>query len=157
MKEINLTKGYVAIVDDEDYERVNQFQWTVTITPSGSAYSFRTDYSSGGKKTIYMHRFVANTPDDLTCDHINHNTLDNRKENLRNCSHQDNMLNRKISPSNTSGFKGVSRYNGKWYAKVSKGKKIVFRKSFPTKIEAAHAYDKVAKEVFGEFANLNFI
>lgn len=90
--EIALTHGLTAIVDSDDYEMLNQFKWYV----NKDGYAARAK----GNGTTYMHRLVAKTPEGMHTDHINHNKLDNRKENLRICSHAENMVNRKGSDGN---------------------------------------------------------
>ena len=91
MKEIILTQGKVALVDDEDYEMINKFKWF-----------FHTGYAStnitekGRQRTIKMHRYILNAQKGFMVDHINHNTIDNRKENLRISTNQQNLFNQKI-------------------------------------------------------------
>ena len=86
MKEIPLTRGKFALVDDEDYEWLSQWKW----------YCSTTGYAVRGCKNriLYMHREIAKTKPGMLTDHINRNKLDNRKENLRFCSHRENMKNR---------------------------------------------------------------
>ena len=157
MKMIQLSKqGHkrkgkqVALVDDEDFERINKWRWHV----NSSGYAVRKDYNNG-KKTTLMHRVVLNAPDGMDVDHINHNTLDNQKSNIRICTNNENMRNRKTPKHNTSGYKGVVLDSDrvKWKAVVAN--RIIGR--FDTKEDAARAYNKKAKEQFGEFAKPNFI
>lgn len=94
MKEIPLTRGYVALVDDEDYNWLNQWKWCA----DGNGYATR---SVGGKRTqkkLYMHRLVNKTPEGLQTDHINRNRCDNRKENLKAVTPKENQQNK---PSTT--------------------------------------------------------
>lgn len=94
----------------------------------------------------------------MQTDHINGNTLDNRKENLRICSIAENGRNRKIQKNNTSGYSGVSYMKGvcKWQATICVNKNKIYLGVFETAEESARAYDSAAKEYFGEFARLNF-
>jgi hypothetical protein len=93
MKEIKLTKGKTAIVDDEDFDRLSQYKWQFAVI----GYARRTVYVKGkkGRQTLYMHRDILATPSDMFTDHINGNRLDNRKENLRVCTQAENNRNRR--------------------------------------------------------------
>jgi len=159
MKEIQLTKGYVAIVDDEDYEELSKHKWYAQ-TKRFVQYAKRACYKNGDQITISMHRIITNCPDGMQVDHINHNGLDNRKENLRICTNQENSRNQMKHISTTLGmvkgvviskcikskpYKARIRYNGK-------AKDIGY---FATIEEAALAYDKKALELFGQYAQLN--
>jgi flagellar basal body rod protein FlgC len=106
-----------------------------------------------------MHRLIMNTPDGMDTDHINSNGLDNRRQNLRICTHAENLANRKKQISNTSGYKGVSwdKSCKKWAANISICGKYKKLGRFTDLVEAARAYDAAAKEVYGEFAKPNFI
>lgn len=143
-KIIPLTKGYYVKVDNEDFEKLKDIPWCYT---NGYAYS--------GLKGL-MHRYIMNTPEDMETDHINHDTLDNRKNNLRICTRSENMANT-FSRGGSSKYKGVHwvEREKRWYAQLPKNGKT-FLGSFLTEEEAAKAYDKRAKEVYGEFAKLNF-
>lgn len=107
MKEIKLTKGYVAIVDDDDFEYLSQFKWCF----SGSGYAIRKlpKYECGGEnRWVYMHRVIAKPKEDEVVDHINRNRMDNRRSNLRVLNNQSlNALNKDISKKNKTGAKGV--------------------------------------------------
>ena len=92
MKEISLTKGLVAIIDDEDFERVSRYKW-VSLKNKRTVYASRSSDLKGGKKTMYMHRFIMNPPSDMQVDHINGDGLDNRRVNLRVCTQSQNLKN----------------------------------------------------------------
>jgi HNH endonuclease/AP2 domain len=155
MKEIKLTQGKFAIVDDEDFERVNQYKWCFQ-----QGYALRGQWIKGEKitKIIGLHRFIMNPKKDEFIDHINGNGLDNRKENLRIVTKQQNAFNSNKPITNTSGYKGVSffRRDKKWRAVIKLNQKYVHIGYFDDKITAAKAYDKKAKELFGNFAKLNY-
>ena len=148
MRNITLTKGKYAIVDDDDFERVSQFKWHFGTR----GYAIRRECKS--KRQIYMHRFIMNFPE-MDIDHKNQDKLDNQKSNFRLCSDLGNSRNRKAPITNTSGYKGVSWVpsRGRWVAYCQE-KQIGY---FRTKEEAANAYNKKAHELFGEFAHLNEI
>ena len=104
-----------------------------------------------------MSRFILNTPKGKHTDHINHDTLDNRKCNLRICTVAQNSFNRKLSVRNTSGYKGVSwnKELKKWYASIKFQYKSYSLGLFSNKIDATIAYNMAAKKYFGEFAYIN--
>jgi len=154
MKQIELTQGQYAIIDDEDFDELNQYNWCFS-----HGYAVRGVAISQGKyKTQYMHRFVTNCPDGFDVDHINHNTLDNQKSNLRVCSNSENRRNQKVRTyAKTSRFKGVSFYkrDGNWRAQIECNNKNKYLGYFANEIDAAIAYNNAAIELFGEFALLN--
>ena len=154
MKEIPLTKGYVAIVDDEDYEELSRRKWYC----GSHGYAIRSSSSNAKRKTVLMHRELMGNPLGFEIDHIDHNILNNQKSNLRVCTHSDNKQNRPSPRHNTSGYKGVifDKRSKKWYAKIGWLLSSKHLGTFATAEDAAHAYDKKAKELFGEFACLNF-
>lgn len=143
-KEIKLTKNKVALIDDEDFEFLNQFKWYFN-----TGYAMRRNK----KQTILMHRVINNTPDGMETDHINRKKLDNRRINLRSCTNQQNQMNSSKMINTTSKYKGVCWHinNKKWQVNIQ-NKYLGY---FKSELEAAKAYDKAAKELFGEFARLN--
>jgi hypothetical protein len=154
-KEIELTKGYVTLIDDDVYEELNKYKWHYH-----EGYALRMErVSKNRRRYIRMHRVIMNTPDGMEPDHINGNSLDNRKSNLRNCTHAENSCNSKIQINNTSGYKGVSwnKLRKKWSVKVVKNQEHIFLGLYTDKKEAVMVYNKNAKEMFGEFARLNSI
>ena len=142
--------GKYAIIDEEDFDKIKNHTWRVL--QNGYAVC-QSNY-----KTVYMHRVIMNTPKNMATDHINHNRLDNRKINLRVCTQLQNNYNTKCDRNNKSGFLGVSycKRDDKWVAHIQLNYKQMNLGSFPSKEEAAKTYDNKAKELFGEFANLNF-
>ncbi len=158
MKEIKLSQGKVALVDDEDFEYLNQFKW-FAHKARGIYYADRHSPRSHYKRTfIRMHREILKLKDSrIMVDHINHNGLDNRRENLRSCTNQQNGMNRKSVKNSSSEFKGVSWHsvNKNWLVQIQKGKDKFYLGYFSSETDAARAYNKKAQELFGEFANLN--
>lgn len=156
-KMIPLTQGKFASVDDEDYEVLSRWKWYAYRRPEEEIYyAARNDWSSGKKKTIWMHREIMKTPKNQNCDHIHHDTLDNRKSQLRNCTPSQSSMNRRKTNKNTSGYKGVFRNGNNWRVQIKKDGELVVNKTFVKIIDAARAYDKFASEYFGEYASLNF-
>ena len=156
MRKIKLTQGKIALVDDEDYERVNQYKWYASSYP----YAQRKK----DKSTQSMHRFILELSDPkISVDHINHNGLDNRRENMRICSQSENLRNRNKSENLSSKYKGVyfSRHAQKFKAQIQwkKNKKHIskYLGYFDSEESAAIAYNVAAKKYFGEFAKLNEI
>lgn len=160
MREIALTQGQVAIVDEEDYERVSAFKWHAwKAGNSRTYYASRTiSYVDKGKRIyqkIFLHRFVMNTEDKSTfVDHVNHEGLDCRKSNLRAATQMQNLWNRRKISLCSSMFKGVYLHKtGKWVARLGK----MYLGIFSSEQEAAYAYNRSASEKYGQFALLNVI
>ena len=161
MKEIQLTQGKVAIVDDEDFERISQYKWYATCEKRRKKqvfYAQRMSSINGKRISIKLHRFIMNNPADFQIDHKNGNGLDNRKSNLRLATAYQNHQNIIYLKPSASGFRGVYPIkNGKRFeAKISAYGKNYFLGCFNAPEEAARAYDRKAKELHGEFAVLNF-
>lgn len=161
MQKVPLTQGLFALVDDEDFERVSQFKWCV-IRSHGIPYARHTDYAQGRRKPkrVWMHKFVLNTEQPV--DHIEGDTLDNRKEKLRLCTRNQNAQNRiRNRTKKASKFKGVFiRNDGKcrarpWYVMIWYDAKPHYVGCFKTDEEAARAYDAEAVKRFGAFARPN--
>lgn len=152
-KLIPLTQGQFAIVDADDYERLSQHKWCAFKVGNG-CYARR--HSAG--KTTYMHHEVINVPAGMVCDHINHNTLDNRRCNLRACTYSQNAHNRLPCEHGTSKYKGVcwDKNNLKWKASICYQYDVIHIGYYDYEEDAAIAYDDMAIELFGEFACLNF-
>lgn len=156
--EIPLTQGYVALVDDEDYDRVNQFKWSAHVQ-SHTVYAVRSLPRINGKQPFErMHRFILDAPDGMEVDHKNGNGWDNTRANLRLATRAENRRNKRRSRNNTSAFIGVywDKDRNKWRAKVNVNRKQMYAGLFDSPEEAARARDKLALELHGEFAMLNF-
>lgn len=156
-KEVALTQNYAAIVDDEDYERVIQYNWhcakRLTTIYAGSRIR------DVDKKETYvlMHRFIMNAPKGVEVDHINGNGLDNQSHNLRFATHQENTRNQ----HRKRGFKGIAeqsfnQYRKRFWSSINVGKARITLGFYDNEMAAACAYDYAAVEYFGEFACLNF-
>ncbi len=159
-RRIPLTRGKFAIVDAEDYPRLSQYTWFAEGTDK-NCYAVRKENG----KSIKMHREIMNAPDHLVVDHIDHNGLNNRKENLRVCTFAENCRNIKGRSLNygrngrkTSKYKGVHRNKRikKWAAQITCDNKTYHLGYFTDETAAAKAYDKAAKKYHRKFASLNF-
>lgn len=163
-KKIKLTQGKHAIVDDEDFERLSQYKWYY----HHEGYAVRNSKENMRRRLISMHRIINNTPDGKVTDHINGDKLDNRKSNLRSCTHAENARNSKLRSDSSSGMKGVYKIIKKskytyWCGRVTgvrNGKqKVLCIKHFPFtdegKLQAAKWYNEQVKIHFREFAKLN--
>jgi hypothetical protein len=161
MKEIALSGkkgiGKIALVDDEDFDQLNKHRWCC----NGAGYACRgVNLGKGKVKPIFMHREIICTPQGMCTDHVDGDKLNNQKSNLRICNQSQNSLNRNRQSTNTTGYKGVSirkrnKYK-KFRAHLSAYGKQYDVGLFHTAIEAAKAYDTKAREIFGEYARLNF-
>ena|SRR3990167_11191769 len=163
MIKIPLTQNKFALVDDEDFDKVNQYKWCFSRhTKKNFGYAGRkVQISWDGKKQIskhiLMHRVIMNAPKGLDIDHINHNTLDNRKSNLRVCTRSQNFQNAELRSDNTSGYKGVTfdKRRQKWVGRIGVYGKRIIKHGFVSSGEAAQWYNEQAKLYFKEFARFN--
>jgi hypothetical protein len=151
-KYIPLSSGKFAIVDDEDYEWLNETKWA----DDSNGYAVRK--VKGKKTTEKMHRLVLNAKDGEVVDHINRIPWDNRKENLRIATVRQNSANKGHYSTNKSGYKGVAVYsNGRWTAQITVNYRKIHLGVFECKHEAAFVYNEAAVKYFGEYAKLNEI
>lgn len=149
MREIALgRRGWAALVDDEDYERIAAHKWHCRA----DRYVVRWNENHSGR--IRLHREVLGFPDARFIDHANGDPLDNRRANLRICTAADNARNSKAVAGKL--IKGVQLINGRWRARIRINGHLTHIGSFTREWEAALAYDRAAREHFGEFACLNF-
>lgn len=151
MKTVKLTKGYSAVVDDIDFDRVNALKWYATIGRSGNVYAVRKTAQS----YISMHCFILGI--EKGADHRDGDGLNNQRSNLRRASSLQNNRNRRKRKSGSSRFKGVSwhKQDRLWRVRIKvRGKEILIG-LFEDEILAALQYDKVARKLFGRFAHLN--
>ena len=157
MKEIPLTQGQVALVDDEDFNRVSVFKWLASRNRR-TFYARRFFREPGGScKSISLHRFILAPLPGFQVDHISGNGLDCRRANLRLVDQSENGVNRRPELGCSSRYKGVSWDSEKqrWRPVIKVHGKRIRLGSFKSELEAARAYDEAAKNAFGEFARLN--
>ena len=157
MKEIQLSgKGeHIALVDDEDFEALNKFTWRAQ-KQKNIFYAIRIFAVNGKKFRVRMHCAIMNRKG---IDHIDHDGLNNQKNNLRFCTNSENSMNRRKRVNCTSIYKGVyfSKAAGKWQAYIMINGKHIHLGLFASEADAAKAYNTKAVSLFREFANLNII
>lgn len=160
MMELRAYDGTSFLIDDEDYDLVSKYKWYIhTNTYKNKKRITLIAYSrrNGKKTTIKLHRLILGLTDpSVLCDHINGNTLDNRRSNLRPCTPGQNMFNQRKQSNTKFKYKGVA------YASKNKVRAEIYFQGtrtiigyYYTQEQAALAYNEKAKELFGEFANLN--
>ena len=156
MKRIPLTRGKYAIVDDADYEWLNQWKWH-SLKGNSTWYVSRSKRKGNKVKNYLMHREILRTPKEKVSDHINGDGLDNRRSNLRICTQAQNSMNKNSSRNTSSKFKGVTfhKQTGKWQSQIETEGKMYYLGYYDDERRAALEYNKKAKEFFGEFAKLN--
>ena len=154
MKEIKLTQGKTAIVDDEDFKELSKFKWYCNHGYAVRCIALET----GRQKTAWMHTAIMGEQKGLEIDHINGNPLDNRKENLRHVTHAQNQCN-SIARGGSSKYKGVcwKKERGKWFVQIQKNGKRCHLGYYKTEQDAAIAYNEAALIHFGAYARLNVI
>ena len=157
-REIELTQGKVAIVDDDDYEELSQYHWYAYRDKRTSKfYAARSIPTKPNKTAISMHRHIMGLErgDSRTVDHKNvEATLDNRRSNLRIATRANNTANRgKFMKGTSSQYKGVSKHGNGWVAGIGYGDKDIYLGKYSTEYEAHLAYCRAALKYHGEFAN----
>lgn len=158
MRKIKLTKDQFAIVDDDDYEKLNKFKWYADVRPAINNYYARRDIVIDGKiKRYYMHRVIMNCPDNMVIDHIDHNPLNNQKNNLRIVTQQQNTINKRIQSNNSSGYAGLSfrKDTKKWKTRITFNGKEIALGCFILKCQAVKARKEAEEKYFGEYAYNN--
>jgi hypothetical protein len=146
--------GRFVKVSEQDYPLLSTFKWF--LTPAGTGYAGRTQRLSGRNQMVLMHRMILGLKagDGKHCDHINGDTLDNCRGNLREVSHSQNMQNRSLNRNNRSGVKGVSwdTQKRKWRATIQVEGKTRYLGRFDDLDEAGRAYQQAARRLFGDFS-----
>ena len=153
-----LTRGYEAIVDEADGLRFQHQKWCATTTRSGHTYAMRRERDEDGtRRPVMLHRAVMNAPSGMDVDHINGDTLDCRRANLRLATRSQNTANRHRATKAVSQLRGVTKNNrgDKWRAMITLNRRRILLGSFETKELAAAAYNAAAERLFGEFASPN--
>lgn len=153
MKRIPLTKGYEALVDDADYETLLRHRWSATVSKPGYVYAVTRIEG----KSVRMHRLLMGAGAREVVDHVNHNTLDNRRSNLRIVSQRQNTYNARPQRGSASKYKGVHASTDKWVARIKDpaSGKCLHLGRFDSEIEAAMAYNHAAQRLQGDCAYIN--
>jgi hypothetical protein len=159
-RKIPLTQGQFAIVDDDDFEKLAGYKWAA-MKNGRNFYASRTVKLKDGRHrqvNIQMHRKILNAPKDALVDHINHNGLDNRRANLRFVTSRQNSWNVRKRHGCSSKYKGVhlQKRDGKWLANIICRGERFYLGCFDDEQSAAKAYDEKAKQLFKDYAVLNF-
>lgn len=148
---IQLTQNKSTIVDEKVYDYLNQFKWYYD-----NGYAKRKVSTNGKQKTIYLHRFLMGLYSNKEVDHINGDTLDNRKSNLRVVNKKQNAMNSKKRKNTSSIYKGVFKHDNKrWRAQITVHGKRIHLGLFNKEKLAARKYNIAAKQYFGQYAKLN--
>lgn len=157
MKEIKLTKNKTALIDDADYLLISHHKWC-TLQTRRKYYAVSNIKTTMGAKLIRMHIFLLGKKAGFEIDHINNDSLDNRRSNLRHVTRAQNQYNRSSATRGSSKFKGVSKRKGRKYEAYIQhnrvGKHLGY---FHTELEAASAYNDAARKLFGKYACLNVL
>lgn len=155
MKEIPLTQGQVALVDDDTYAELVKRKWYASYDPDTNGYRAYTTIKG---RNVLMSRFILGVHGGQLVDHIDHNALNNQVGNLRLATRAQNAMNQRKRPTATSPYKGItwSKAVRKWQAQIMHNYKHIFLGYHTDAKEAALAYDRKARELFGEFACCNF-
>lgn len=152
-----LGKQRFALVDTDVFDRVNQWNWSVSARAAKGRkpYAHRADHSGGKPRWVKLHIYLLNPPAGMLVDHISGDTMDNRRSNLRLATLKQNSQN-SISGASKSGFRGVHPENGRFLAHITTDKRCRRLGLFDAPEDAARAYDSEARVVQGAFARLNF-
>lgn len=157
MKHIPLSQNKTALVDDADHESLVRFEW-FALEVNGNWYAARKVKVEGRQATVYMHRQILGHSALPLIDHKDRNGLNNTRANLRFATRAQNMANTGKQRRNTTGFRGVTWIAklGKWRAQIGFENRKIAAGCHASIVDAAKAYDAKARELFGEFAVLNF-
>jgi len=148
MKKIKLTQGKYALIDNEDYDRINQYKW-FTRKDGQNFYAVKKLYILNGKRrNVSMHQIImGNTPKNKEIDHIDRNGLNNQKKNLRFVTHQENMVNQRVRTTNKTGFRGIdyNKQHQKYRVRIMLNGKSIFM-----------GYFKNLKDAVKKISQLNY-
>jgi hypothetical protein len=156
MKEIVLTQGQVALVDDADFDLVSQLHWIAAYAPNVKGFYAVAHMPKDWHwptKMVRMSRFILGAHQFQQVDHVNHDTLDNRRENLRLCSNSQNAMSRIGGRKNRYGCRGIVFNGCGWGAQIYLMKNRIWLGTFPIREDAIQARKDAESVIFGEFSN----
>lgn len=154
---VQLANGHVAIIDSDAIGLVAPYRWHSSSAKRKHRYAMCRVMRDGKAANVFMHRLVIDAPPFVQVDHINCDTLDNRRINLRLCSHAENVRNSIRVGANREGYKGVWRHGRGYYASIQRGTDKVRIGPFSSPQLAAAAYAGAATILFGEFARFDLL
>ena len=156
MKTIKLTQGKTALIDDSDFELVSKHKW-YAAKMARSYYAMTRVQTAKGQRGLPMHALILGKKEGFEIDHINHDSLNNTRSNLRHVTIKQNQYNRRKNNNGTSIYKGVCFYKtlGKWQAQIQKDGVAFYLGRYPNEKDAALAYNKAAIAKFGKLAHIN--
>jgi len=164
MQRIPVGRDHFAMIDDEDLERVSKYKWrsggNTYVSKAGhkTTYIYARAVHPKTKKVVHLSRLILNARKGRIVDHINGDTLDNRKANLRTCTIAQNIRNqKKHNGGKHSHYKGVTKMNGNWIAQIVFERRVNYLGKFGTEQDAARAYNEAAQKLYGRFARLNVV
>lgn len=157
-KKIELTRGFEAIIDEDDFIRISEYKWRASVGKWGT-YAVTWMRVEGKGRHVYLHRFLLDFPVDKLIGFANGNRLDCRRENLKIMTASRSQMSRAVASNNRSGFKGVSliKKSNKYKAYIRNSGVLIHLGVFHTAPEAVLAYNEKARELHGEFAELNAV
>jgi hypothetical protein len=157
MKQISLSNGFVALVDDKDYDSLIKYRWHF-MRARKLTYAYRAETNGGKQTNILMHRQIMDAKKGTIIDHLDGNGLNNTRSNLRFVTSSQNAQNTRKAHGKTSAYKGVSWHSskGKWRAVIKQSGKSTHIGYFASEELAAEAYDNTARAVFGIDGTFNF-
>lgn len=142
-------------LDDDMYDKVVKYKWSVISTKRDGVSNLYFRARVNGKY-VYMHRYICNVDNFMLVDHIDRDNLNNQRLNLRAVTKQQNSMNKRMSVTRSLKWRGYSKSGDKYTAQINDGPVRWVSYGFITEEEAAKAYDRMAKLLYGEYANLNF-
>ena len=155
MKELPLTRGKIALVDDDDFATLSAYAW-VAINPRGYWYAVRSmrRVDGTGWTSRMLGREILEAPPGLVVDYKNGDTLDNRRDNIRLATRSQDCANAHLRKHSRPGLKGVQRHHGRWRARITVDHEVINLGYFSTPEDAHAAYAESAIRYFGEFARM---
>ena len=151
---IPLTGGFTTVIDEADWPLVAPYTWCTV--KQGTRYPYAKAWAREGadRRVIFMHRLILNAPPELQIDHKNHDTLDNRRSNLRLVTNAQNQANLRAR-GGTSRFRGVRWFKNRWQAAVMFHGRLHYLGRYDDEEEAARAVDRALLAWWGDHARLN--